>query len=99
MKNLFIISSFLFLASCGQISSEEVSQEVIKTDYSVNYNEELNSLKLSGSFVLDHSQLTYVKLEGESNLLIDSEVAIHETNIFHQHSYGVERSGYIDDKN
>lgn len=98
MKLLFICLSFLLLASCGQISSEEVSQELIKTNYSINYDADSDDLSLSGTFVLEKSQLTYVKLDGESNLVIDGKVSNHETNIFHQHTYNTKQSGYDERK-
>lgn len=99
MKNLsylsIILSVLFLLTSCGQISSEDVSTDLIKTNYYVTYEEGSKSVEAEGHFLLDEAIGTYVTLDGTSHLKINDSVAKLKTTIVNQKYYIIKKSNYV----
>lgn len=95
MKNLLYLSTLLgfifLLTSCGQISSEDVATDLIKTNYYARYEEADKVVEADGHFLLDDSFGTYVTLDGTSHLKINGNVAKLKTTIVNQKYYQIKK--------
>lgn len=92
MKHLLLLLALTTIfTSCGQVSSEDVEQDIIETDYYLNYSAENSSLEASGKFTIG-GNTTYVTLDGESNLKVNSAVTKIDVNLFGQVSYVFKQS-------
>jgi hypothetical protein len=89
MQKKLLVLSFLvmssFLASCGQVSSEDVASDIIRTRYDAHYDESDGELKIKGRFSINHS--TDVALDGESKFLVDGNVTKYKRDIVGQTFY------------
>ncbi len=88
MKHLLLLISLTTIfASCGQVSSEDIDQDIIKTNYLLNYDAQTTQLEASGRFTIGGISPTYVVLDGNSNLKINGLTATFDINLFGQVSY------------
>lgn len=88
MKHLLLLLALTTIfTSCGQVSSEDIEQDIIKTNYFLNYDAQTTQLEASGSFTIGGISPTYVVLDGSSNLKVNNVSATFDINLFGQVSY------------
>ncbi len=93
MKHLIVLLSLTTLfVSCGKVSSEDIEQDIIKTNYSVVYDQETSQLEASGTFTIGGLNPTYVVLDGTSNLKVNNQSTSFDINLLGQVSYLYKRS-------
>jgi hypothetical protein len=88
MKNILTLTFLLALSvltSCGQISSEDISSQVVRTKYSATYNQDTKRLEVDGRFMLNNA--TYVTLDGESGLTVNGNATRYKRDLIGQVTY------------
>lgn len=93
---LILITLSAIFTSCGQISSDDVEQDIIKTDYSLSYNEDNSQVVAQGYFTVGGHNSTFVKLDGLSNLKVNGNNTKLEATLLGQLSYVFKRSASYD---
>lgn len=92
MKHLLLLLALTTIfASCGQVSSEDIDQDIIETDYYLTYDAETSTLEASGKFTIG-GDTTYVTLDGDSHLKVNGLSTKIDVNLFKQVSYVLKQS-------
>ncbi len=89
---IFLLALTTLFASCGQVSSDDINQDIIETDYSLTYNSDQGKIEASGSFTIGGADSTFVKLDGPSNLRVNGNSTKLETTLVGQLSYVYKKS-------
>lgn len=81
--------------SCGQMSSNDVNQDVIYTNYEASYDEMTGALEVSADFTVGGNRSTYIQLDEPSKVYINGRTGIKDENILNQIFY--KYSAYYED--
>ena len=86
IQALTILIITVILQSCGQVSSEDVKPEIIRTKYSGTYYESTRSLEIEGWFTIGNGT-TYVNLDHPSKFSVDGVKTTRDSDILGQVFY------------